>query len=680
MKKRFCAFIIASVLMLSTFSILSVSAYETSGGENTPIFVGVQAKNAYTDEADNTKIYSDVRFLAELNDEDLLNGRSDECRYSEIGFDLTYGGVTKSVNCYHVYKGIIADGETIKPTDGDFFFSYALEELEAGKSYDISVKCWTKEKDAEKVYSKDTVNVYIVLDKNGQVSFEKKITVEWEDGYIKSGTGVLTGSSAYRSTKVFKVAKAGTKVTFTDSGGSYASAEAYVISSWNEDGTWNSSGANFAGGSNSAAIETKTDGKWTYTYTTTSDNEYLKCCFQSHDNADPVIKMRVPSENGAVLALDWSMGYVKSGTGAIVSTVNSRYSYTEVFTIPKAGTTVTFADNNTNNNGDTGYASNGALVVSSWSKDSSGNWIFNSDGSNYAGSGNALSDVLVSYKNGVVTYSYTTSEDNENLRLCFCSGQKSTFTPEAFPTVTAVYTGAQGTAYEKIMLKKYIEESRATYYDDALEGITVNALGDSYFAGNHLASEYIWINLLAEKYGMTMNNYGRNGSTVSNYTTERTPMCDRYVDMADNDPQIVLLEGGRNDFSYNVPVGAYDSTDTHTFSGAFNVIIDGVQQKYPNTMIVLISPWNFPDNSNGLRTQYVNAMKAIAENRGVYLIDASNSETIGVDMTSSAFRQQYCMGANDVSHLNKEGMKLVMPKFEKLISEYYTEFLSKTQE
>ena len=379
------------------------------------------------------------------------------------------------------------------------------------------------------------------------------------------------------------------------------------------------------------------------------------------------------------LDLNWHMGKIKSSDGAISSTANVLYSYTDVFTVAKAGTTVKFTDENTNSDGDIGFASGGVYVVSSWKKNESGEWNIDMDGANYAGSNATVSDILISNVDNKVTYSYTTSVDNENLRLCFRSGQKSTFTPAEFPVVTAVHTGAQGTAYEKIMLKKYIEDSKAMYYDSNLEGITVNALGDSYFAGNHLASEYIWINLLAEKYGMTMNNYGRNGSTVSNYVTDCNPMCVRYTEMADNEPQIVLLEGGRNDFNKNVPIGTVDSTDTTTFSGAFNVIIDGVQEKYPNAMIVLISAWNF-GGANGISltsADYVNAIKAIAEAQGVYFIDASDSEAMGVDMTSAAFRAEYCMSAGDVSHLNKEGMQLVMPKFETLISQYYTDYISK---
>ena len=36
----------------------------------------------------------------------------------------------------------------------------------------------------------------------------------------------------------------------------------------------------------------------------------------------------------------------------------------------------------------------------------------------------------------------------------------------------------------------------------------------------------VWLSLLAKKYGMRMNNYGKGGSTVSNHNGN-APMCER---------------------------------------------------------------------------------------------------------------------------------------------------------
>lgn len=235
----------------------------------------------------------------------------------------------------------------------------------------------------------------------------------------------------------------------------------------------------------------------------------------------------------------------------------------------------------------------------------------------------------------------------------------------------------KGTVEVEDPFEKWFEDSKKEQYYSALENVTVNALGDSYFAGNGLNPSYVWPQLLATKYGYTLNNYGRNGSTVSNFITTKNPMCERYVQMVSG-ADIILVEGGRNDYNNAVPIGTVDSYDTTTFMGALNTIVRGLKQSNPNAMIVMVTNWKFNGtNSAGLTyADYANAMVAVAEAQGVYCINASDPTVIGVDMSNADFRANYSMSATDVSHLNLAGMMYVMPKFENIIGEYYTEFLA----
>ena len=236
----------------------------------------------------------------------------------------------------------------------------------------------------------------------------------------------------------------------------------------------------------------------------------------------------------------------------------------------------------------------------------------------------------------------------------------------------------------KLVLPKF-EKLLAEYYEDflskkqvytILEGLTVNAIGDSYIAP--ASSLQKWPDLLTDKYSWTLVNDAISGCTISNYVTDRNPICDRFQNMIANTPQIVIIEGGRNDFNQKTPIGTVNSTDTKTFMGALNVIIDGMQKKYPNAMIVCITPWKFPNKSTHTLTykDYVDAMMAVSDAQGVYCINASDTAVMGVDMTDANFRAQYCTKPDDVSHLNAEGMKLVMPAFEKLIAKCYANFLA----
>ena len=230
--------------------------------------------------------------------------------------------------------------------------------------------------------------------------------------------------------------------------------------------------------------------------------------------------------------------------------------------------------------------------------------------------------------------------------------------------------------------KDILKNGLANWSDSELEvlkGITVNALGDSYFDGYKIDKADNWVSLFGKKHGINMNNYGISGSTVSNLLN-KDPMCERYASMANNNADIILLEGGRNDFNKEVPIGSVNSYDTKTFSGALNIIIGGLKRKYPNAMIVCISNWNFPGSKSGnTYLTYANAMAEVAEKQGVYFIPAYDPEISGIDMTNEAFREQYCIAKDDISHLNPEGMKIALAHFEKVIAIYYKDFLSKKQ-
>ena len=67
-------------------------------------------------------------------------------------------------------------------------------------------------------------------------------------------------------------------------------------------------------------------------------------------------------------------------------------------------------------------------------------------------------------------------------------------------------------------------------------------------------------------------------------------------------------------------------------------------------------------------------MMAVAEAQGVYCINASDPAVSGVDMRNEAFRAKYNVKSSDVSHLNVDGMKFVLPYFEKALAELYTKF------
>ena len=217
-------------------------------------------------------------------------------------------------------------------------------------------------------------------------------------------------------------------------------------------------------------------------------------------------------------------------------------------------------------------------------------------------------------------------------------------------------------------------------FNNLLMGITMYAMGDSYFGGSSLGKEGTWVNLLGGKYGMDFINYGIGGSTMSDYVTDKNPMVIRYKNMAKGDADVILLEGGRNDRSKEVPLGDFESRDSKTFMGSINIMLDGMLKTYPNALIILVTPWYHTGTvaATGLsNVDYANAMRDLAEYRNdkrIVCLYAADPNTIGVNMNDASFRKKYCVAENDVSHLNAEGMMYVLPFMEQFIAAEFAKF------
>ena len=211
-----------------------------------------------------------------------------------------------------------------------------------------------------------------------------------------------------------------------------------------------------------------------------------------------------------------------------------------------------------------------------------------------------------------------------------------------------------------------------------LEGKRIYFLGDSYFAGYGLEDpSNAWPNLLSVKYDMDSINYGISGATVCVTEANKSPMVKRYGNMSSEQPDIIVVEGGRNDRNQNnlgkgAEIGDNNTTDQTTFKGALTTVLRGLKAKYPNALILCVTVWRVDDGT----TEYGTAMKEVCAYEGVSCFDATNQELCGVYMTDESFRAKYCIGPGDISHLNPDGMRLVLPAFEKFIGEEYTKFIA----
>jgi hypothetical protein len=114
--------------------------------------------------------------------------------------------------------------------------------------------------------------------------------------------------------------------------------------------------------------------------------------------------------------------------------------------------------------------------------------------------------------------------------------------------------------------------------------------------------------------------------------------------------------------------------------GSINIMLDSMLKTYPNALIILVTPWYHTGTvaATGLsNVDYANAMRDLAAHRNdprIVCLYAADPSTIGVNMNDAAFRKQYCIAENDVSHLNAEGMNYVLPFMEQFIATEFAKF------
>lgn len=658
------------------------------------------------------------------------------------------------------------------------------------------------------------------------------LEVTWNNGYCvtapHNGRSAYIGkdyteSEKFAATDVFTVPKAGTKLSWSDTG-KFAAESILTVSSWKQvNGTWvlDADGAMFLGasGNYNTCIETKknADGVVEYTYITSKDNEHLRLCIQSQSQDTlPTVSYTVTGEQGtwdavqslfptdpgapvegavAVGDISWYNGYVGSATNTTntnkISYGGVSYAYSSVITVPKAGTTIYFYDDLGTDANNKKHASSNAYGVSTWTE-SSGSWKIDLSGDNVAATKLPVSDAVEGYK----LYSFTTTRDDQSIRLCFLYGladaslpirpatvwmKEGTFSAAPIVPGKITETAMQSTTGERLDFKIYLPKgylnkddklwTRAIFtfgtdttlltelssrkdltvvqfagdaehapalinylisngkvnqysvfaigakaYTDAcsallvhslagtsgyastdallnallepvklpyhsiLEGLTFYAMGDSYFNGSKIGTENTWVNRMGDRYGMTYENYGIGGSTMSAYVTNRNPMVNRYQNMAKGDADFILLEGGRNDRNVAAPLGNIDSRDPKTFYGAVNTMIDGMLETYPNALIILVTPWYTisPSSADGKSHNviYANALRDLAEHRNshrVVCLYAADKDATGVNMDDKNFRNTYTIDA-DTSHLNLKGMMMVQPYMEKCIADALATF------
>jgi lysophospholipase L1-like esterase len=233
-----------------------------------------------------------------------------------------------------------------------------------------------------------------------------------------------------------------------------------------------------------------------------------------------------------------------------------------------------------------------------------------------------------------------------------------------------------------------------------LMGLDVLALGDSTFAGDEFGWDWQWINWMASDLAWNLSNLSYGGASIS-YTegqnqasivhrleteaefkfggTNHDGNPWRYstagaIGKSADEVDLIILSAGFNDYGGSglyVPIGekSLENRDTTTYIGAWNVVLDKLQEQYVNAKILIINQWHLDtayaaaqrgdtitcyEFTNSIAEMYHNYYY---ENDRIFLLDSGDPDISGIYMMDSNFRLENSRNPSDVFHLNKTGME-----------------------
>ena len=233
-----------------------------------------------------------------------------------------------------------------------------------------------------------------------------------------------------------------------------------------------------------------------------------------------------------------------------------------------------------------------------------------------------------------------------------------------------------------VTLESRIEklENQSSNYEryQHLRNKKIGILGDSITAGIG-ASDFAhsFVGLMSNEFGDgNVYGYGINASLIANSASIQinpNSMATRYANMSD-DLDIVVVFGGINDWYYGTGWGDDASTDISTFNGALNVLMSGLEQKYPGKEIIFVTPYSADyasRNTDGTNPQtgktlldYRNAIMDKARYHAIPVIDLYGEG--GMDIAHSSNAKTYYTA--DGLHPNDNGHKRIHDRIITFIS------------
>ena len=201
-----------------------------------------------------------------------------------------------------------------------------------------------------------------------------------------------------------------------------------------------------------------------------------------------------------------------------------------------------------------------------------------------------------------------------------------------------------------------------------IRGKKINFLGDSITQGAKVADgQNIYHARLAREFDLAAaRNYGIGGTRIARQSVVTEAWCDKdfimRVDTMDPDADIIVVFGGTNDFGHgDAPLGDMTDRTPYTFYGACHTLIEKLIEKYPDSLIVFMTPIHRCSEDNprgdgnkperGPLKRYVEIIKEVTEYYSIPTLDLWSCSSI--QPKNPIIKEKYCpdgLHPNDAGH------------------------------
>lgn len=137
-------------------------------------------------------------------------------------------------------------------------------------------------------------------------------------------------------------------------------------------------------------------------------------------------------------------------------------------------------------------------------------------------------------------------------------------------------------SHSSVMVNKIKGMSLSASTINKLTGKIITCIGDSITEHNFRALKNYHDFISEDVGGMTVYNRGISGSGFWNRLN--------VADTISEQPDIITLFWGVNDFGKDFPMGDFLSTDTNTLSGRMNYVVNALINKFPLAKIAILTP------------------------------------------------------------------------------------------